>query len=249
MTEPTLEQRIDRLEDLMVELARAASRTQRQVEQTSRDVSRTSRELRAFRDEMAVYRDTSHLEMRERRERFTAEMQERQVRTDREVREHREAVDRAILEQRRQWGELSNRLGTMAEDLVAPSIPRILRTVIGCPEDHIDSLAVRMRRRSTVDPGRKIEFDVVATCGEHVLINETKSRLVANDIGEFLARLQTVRDYFPEFHGRKIIGALASLYVDESLVRAAEKQGLVVLGFGQDVMDVLNAPGFVPRSF
>ena len=55
--------------------------------------------------------------------------------------------------------------------------------------------------------------------------------------------------FFPEFRGRKIIGALASLYVDGSLVRAAEKQGLVVLGFGEDVMDVLNAPGFVPKTF
>lgn len=249
MTEATLEQRIDRLEDLMAELALATSRTQRQVERTSRDVSRTSRELSAFKDEMAEFRKTSHREMQEYQERSGREMQEYQETSRREMHQSRERSEREIREQRRQWGELSNRLGTMAEDLVAPSIPRILRIVTGCPEEGIDSVAVRVRRRSIVDPGRMQEFDVVAVCGEHVLVNETKSRLVAADIGEFVARLETARDYFPEFEGRKIIGALASLYVDESLVRAAEKQGLVVLGFGEDVMDVLNAPGFTPRAF
>jgi hypothetical protein len=37
--------------------------------------------------------------------------------------------------------------------------------------------------------------------------------------------------------------------VDPSLVGYAEKQGLIVLGFGQDIMDVLNSPGFAPRTF
>jgi hypothetical protein len=32
-------------------------------------------------------------------------------------------------------------------------------------------------------------------------------------------------------------------------VRRGEAMGLIVLGFGEDVMDVLNSPGFVPRIF
>jgi hypothetical protein len=28
-----------------------------------------------------------------------------------------------------------------------------------------------------------------------------------------------------------------------------KKRGLIVLGFGQDVMEVLNSPGFAPKSF
>jgi len=37
--------------------------------------------------------------------------------------------------------------------------------------------------------------------------------------------------------------------VDESVVRYGEKQGLIVLGFEEDVMEVLNSPGFAPRAF
>ncbi|RLT37295.1 MAG: hypothetical protein DWI57_13845 [Chloroflexi bacterium] len=153
------------------------------------------------------------------------------------------------VEMRKAWGELSNRLGTMAEDLVAPSVPRILRTVLGCPGDAIEQTAVRMRRRSSVDPAISREFDVIASCGDYFLINETKSRLSPQDVTDFGEALASVRQFFPEVADKRIVGAIASLYVDESLVRFAERNGLIVLGFGQDVMDVLNSPGFSPRFF
>lgn len=160
----------------------------------------------------------------------------------------REMADFKI-EMRKAWGELSNRLGTMAEDLVAPSVPRILRIVLGCPGDAIEQTAVRMRRQSSLDPARSQEFDVIASCGDYFLINETKSRLAPQDVTDFIKTLTSVREFFPEVTEKQIVGAIASLYVDESLVRFAERNGLIVLGFGQDVMDVLNSPGFSPRFF
>ena len=168
---------------------------------------------------------------------------------DARMKRDREESRRVHRQMRREWGELSRKMGTMAEDLVAPSVPRILREVVGCPESRIDSMAVRVRRRSTVHPGHMIEFDVVAVCSEHVLINETYSFLRPRDFGQYVTRLTMAREYFPEFEGQKLIGSIGSLYVDESLVRAGEKRGLIVLGFGEDVMDVLNSPGFVPREF
>jgi hypothetical protein len=53
-----------------------------------------------------------------------------------------------------------------------------------------------------------------------------------------------VRSYFPEYADHKIIGAVASLYVDESIVRQGERLGLIVLGFGEEMMEMLNQPGF-----
>jgi hypothetical protein len=58
-----------------------------------------------------------------------------------------------------------------------------------------------------------------------------------------------VRVFFPEYADRHFIGAIASLYVDESVVRYGQKQGVLILGFGEDLMDVLNEPGFVPKRF
>lgn len=162
--------------------------------------------------------------------------------TSREMRSFKE-------ESNKRWGELANRLGTLAEDLVAPSIPRILRAVVPCPEGELDSSAVRVRRRLSADSGRSHEFDVVASCGDYLLLNETKPRLNTAYIDQFVQTLEGARAFFPEHADKKIIGAIAALYLDLSLVRYGEKAGLLVLGLGEDLMDVLNGPGFVPREF
>ncbi len=166
-----------------------------------------------------------------------------------EMREFKDEMHRSRIEMNRRWGELANKMGTMVEDLVAPSIPRILRQTVGCPHNRVESMALRVRRLHPTDESREREFDAVAVCGEYVLINETKSRLSTKDVDDFVHHLPEAREFFPEYAGRKFIGAIASLYVDESVARYAEKQGLIVLGFGEDVMEVLNSPGFVPRPF
>jgi len=218
--EPTLLSRVGELEDLLSELLRAQARSQVLIDQIAR--------------EGRADRTRSRTEMRE----FKAEMQA--------FRERAEA-DRIAMN--RKWGELANKMGTMAEDLVAPSIPRILRTVVGCPEDRIDLVAVRVRKRHSTDAGRSQEFDVVAACGEYVLINETKSSLNTQDVDDFVRLMSAAREFFSEYEKQRFIGAIASLYVDVSLARYGEKRGVIVLGFGEDVMEVLNSPGFEPQEF
>jgi len=238
MSEMTVKQRVTNLEDLMAQLSRSTDQAQRSVTQLSQDMrasrERSEAEMREFREDMRASRERSEAEMRE----FSEEM-----------RVWRERSEAGILEMRKKWGELSNKMGTMAEDLVAPSIPRILRETTKCPDGRVESMAVRVERLHPADRGRSQEFDVVAVCGEYVLINETKSRLDPQAVLDFAQRMLEARDFFPEYADKKFIGAIASLYVDESIVRYGEKQGLIVLGFGRDVMEVLNSPGFVPRKF
>ncbi len=219
---------------LREQLAEQAARTdERLAEQAARTDERLA-EIAARTDEQFRRTDERLAEMA--------------ARTDEQFRRTEEEIERVIREMRHEWGKLSNKMGTMAEDLVAPSIPRILRTVIGCPDDAVDSVAVRVRRRHR-ETKQMHEFDVVATCGEYLFINETKSRLRPGHIPKFVEVLKDVRAYFPEYADYKVIGCIASLYVDPSLVRQAERAGLVVLGFGEDVMDVLNSPEFTPRVF
>jgi len=166
-----------------------------------------------------------------------------------EMRDFKEEMLDFKTEGRKQWGELANKMGTMAEDLVAPSIERVLREVVGCDKGQVEYVAVRVKRRHPETKQHR-EFDVVAVCGDYLLVNETKSSLSAEAMKAFATeRLPQVREYFPEFADKKIIGAIASLYVDESLVLRGERLGLIVLGFGEDVMDVLNDPDFVPTEY
>lgn len=165
-----------------------------------------------------------------------------------EMRDFKDGMRDFKSEMNKKWGELSNKMGTMAEDLVAPSIGRILRETVGCPDDQIEWQAVRYKARNQ-NTGQQREFDVVAVCGDYLLINETKSYLRSEDFPEFVNLLAEVRDYFPRYKEKHVIGSIGTLYVDNSLVIRGERLGLIVLGMGDHLMQVLNSPEFSPRPF
>ena len=272
MIDVPLERRVTSLEDLVAEAWHVITESGRQIAQLSAEMRDFKDEMRDFKDEMRDFKDEMRYFKDEMRD-FKDEMRDfkdemRDFKDEMgdfkdemgdfkdEMRDFkdesqawRKQSEAEIRKMRKQWGELSNRLGTMAEDLVAPSVSRILRQTVGCPGDRVESVAVRVRRLHPADPGREQEFDVVAVCGEHVLINETKSRLDPQVVLDFAQRLPEAREFFPEYADKYFIGAIASLYVDESIVRYGEKLGLIVLGFGEDVMDILNSPGFSPKRF
>lgn len=221
MATAILEHRVDRLEDMMADLTA-------NVKQLSVETRLFQQETRVFQQEMRV---------------FQQEMSEFKDKADRTVDE----IRRESRQMNRRWGDISNSLGMLVENIVAPSIPRVLREVLGCPEGGEQFLAVRYSSRLT--GGRNREFDALAGCGEYLLINETKSRLRPTDFDSFIERLKTARDYLPEYADRKIVGALASLYVDPSLIAAAEHRGILVLGMTDEAMEVLNSSDFRPAVF
>ena len=229
MTVPTVQQRVTSLEDMMAALVESGLRVDRQIAQTSRELAAFKSDVVVFKGEMTRFKD----EMTTFKDEMAAFREE--MRADR-------------IDMNRKWGELATRLGTMAEDLVAPSVPRVLRQVLGTGDAPIDS-AVRVRRHAAADPAVMREFDVVATCLDYLLINETKSRLAAEDVARFVESLAGVRAFFPEHASKRVVGAIASLYVDPAVARFGDARGVIVLGFGEDVMEVLNSPGFIPRVF
>ena len=72
---------------------------------------------------------------------------------------------------------------------------------------------------------------------------------VPSDIDELMVTIQDVREYFPEYRGRRFIGSLASLYADDSLISFATRKGIIILAVGEELMDVMNEPGFKPEEF
>ncbi len=205
---------------------------------------RSAQEMREFKDEMREFKDEMH-EFKDEMREFKDEMH------DFRDKEHQsnEEFRKFMTDHKKAMGELSRKMGTMVEDLVVPSIPRILHQTIGCPKDGIKFMAIRVKKLHPLANIRK-EYDVVVVCGGYLLVNETKSRLTPEHIKNFAEEvLPQVREFFPEYKQKKVIGAIASLYVEESLVRFGERLGLIVSGFGEDVMDVLNQPGFIPKEF
>ncbi len=239
-----LEARVETLESLMAD-------TLRIVRATSLELDRLSKEMRAFKDEIRAdtraFKDAVDADTRALKE----EMRAFKDAVNADTHALKEEMRALKIEMNKRWGDLSASLGLLVENIVAPSIPRVLSKVFACPEEAVESLGSRLRRKHASLPGRNREFDAVAAGCGYVLIAECKVRLNSRDVAAFAKRLLEAKEYFPEFvaKGYRFAGAVASLHVSPNVVAFAEKLGLIVLGSADDLMEVLNSPGFTPKTY
>ena len=208
------------LENRMTTLEEMMVRLTRNVERTSENLDRLSEEWRA--------------EQRQWNKQWE------------ELREERKAEKK---EWNKQWGKLSNKWGTMVEDLVAPSLPRLLRDVAPCPPDDEAKVQIRAYRDHPTEKGKRFEMDGVVKCGEYALFCECKSTLKSADITKLISKLAQARDYFPEYAHHHLLGGVAALHIEPSLVQYASDKGIFAFAVGEELMDVQNEAGFTPRHF
>ena len=219
---PVIEERVDRLED---SIDRFITSVGIEFNKLYNSQMQTQMELRAFKDEMKDFKD----EMSDFKD---------------EMLTYKDENRQQIREMNRQWGEISNKLGTMVEDLVYPSLPRIIHDVLGLEPERIWA-----RLKQKLLDGRVREFDAVALIGELVCLNSTKATLRSADVDSFIQDIDAFREFFPEYAERPVIGVLATLAVDESVLSYAETTGFLVLAVGDEIMEVKNHRGFEPKRW
>ncbi len=234
MLNAPLENRMAELENVLAHLADAQAATQHLLDQLARTVERSERDrhqmggqINRLSDKMSQLSDETRL------------ISERTDRT----------IANFVKETNQKFGEVANKMGLLVEDMVAPSIARIFQEMTGYKEEQILFSAIRVKLYHVTKADLRREFDAVVAGGDYLLINETKSQLDPEAVDKFIEVLQEARDFFPQYKEKKVIGALASLYIDTSLARHIEKQGLVAMAVGKNLMDVLNSPGFKPKEF
>ncbi|MEA3274284.1 MAG: hypothetical protein U9Q81_03095 [Pseudomonadota bacterium] len=124
-----------------------------------------------------------------------------QMRTEAEMRAFKDEMRQQSRGMNRKWGEVSKKLGTMVEDLVAPSLSRIIETWLG--ETVCDLMP---RRKRPLADGRAREFDAVAVTSSVVCLNSTRATLRGADPGTLLqwsARVLTATCMAEVFAGAK----------------------------------------------
>jgi hypothetical protein len=193
-------------------------------QQTQQDCERTDQMLAEMRQQAEQYR--------ERTDQRFAQMQQQAERDRQQAEQDRRQLNK-------KWGDLANRLGTVAEDIVAPNLPRIAREQFGCP-DEPDDFMVRRWVRHKVDNSKRREFDVVVVYPEKVLINETKATPRLNYIDDFIAVMADIYGYFPEYQGKMIIPIFAGLFIPDNLLHYLTKYKIYALGMGAETMELLN---------
>ncbi len=147
-------------------------------------------------------------------------------------------------EMNRKWAEMSDKLGTMVGDLVAPNLAQVIEESL-----HATVIEQMLRRKRRLADGRVKEFDAIALTAELVVLNSTNATLRSADVNRFIEDIAAFREFFPEYNDRPLVGILASLDVDASVLAYAETQGFLVTAVGDRLMDIKNRPGFEPKRW
>ncbi|MGC9452430.1 MAG: hypothetical protein ACP5I4_13405 [Oceanipulchritudo sp.] len=151
-----------------------------------------------------------------------------------ESREDRKRMNKA-------WGDLANKLGSVAEDVVAPNIPRMAVEDFGM--DRVEDQVVNPYRVSRRGPQRYAEYDIVCTGPGKVIVVEVKSTPTVDKILQMPGRLAEFFDFYPEYEGREVIGVFASWSIPENLLPVITKAGLYGIAMGDETMDIVARPG------
>ncbi|NJO15410.1 MAG: hypothetical protein HC877_06580 [Thioploca sp.] len=227
-----LDERVDNLETIFGRFIINNDKTLRRLEQMMVEMRQQSAQDRERTEQILAEMRQQAEQDRERTDQRFAQMQQQAERDRQQAEQDRRELNK-------QWGDLANRLGTVAEDIVAPNLPRLAQEQFGCP-DEPDDFMVRRWVRHKVDNSKRREFDVVVVYPQTVLINETKATPRLNYIDDFIAVMADIHGYFPEYQGKTIIPIFAGLFIPDNLLHYLTKHKIYALGMGEDTMELLN---------
>ena len=148
----------------------------------------------------------------------------------------------------RRWGELANKMGTVVQDIVAPSLRRIARDELGCGDER--SFSVTMSRVRSDDPHYRREFDALYVGTRAVLINETKSTALSEYASRFVEFLRSGEFalYFPEYRELPLVAVFSSLRLPEDVITYLTRNGIYAVSMGEETMQVRNRDAVAARQ-
>jgi DNA repair exonuclease SbcCD ATPase subunit len=211
-------------------------------ERLEKDRERSAEEMRVFKErleeERKAFEERLEKEKRDFKERLDEEKRAFEEKLEKDRKKWEEEFKAWRAEMNKKWGEVTIKLGTFAEDMVAPNIKGIAKQYFGCEE--FDFFAVRIKKRHSTDKSKRREFDCIAVCDNIVILNETKAKPKVEYIDDFIKVLEEFYEYFPEYRGKKLIPVFASLYLPDDLVRYLTRNRVYAMAMKEDTMDLLN---------
>ena len=195
-------------------------------------------EMKGFKDEMLSFKD----EMKEFKDEMKAFKDEMKEFKD-EMQAFKDELRDENRRMNKRWGEISNKLGTLVEDIVAPAIDPMIEKYFGM-EPIQTSIRVRRRKGNL-----KAEFDAVAICENCVFLFEVKSTPRKDYIKEFLElQIPRFRQLYPEYASKKLYPVFASLRIEQPEVDFCTENGIYAMAYREwDYMDLLNYEELEPQ--
>ena len=160
--------------------------------------------------------------------------------TDRQMKE----TDRKLKELGKQIGGLGNKFGAFAEGLAFSSIARILRADFG-----MEAITPRF---AVEKGGEGEEYDVLAYRNGETnkgMIVEVKSSLDLATIKQMKRKMENLFRWMPEHRGKEFQGMVAYVEGSAAARQAVLAQGWHLVHVGEDLFELKNPPGFVPKIY
>ena len=142
-----------------------------------------------------------------------------------ETRKRQEETDRQIKDINKRFGEYSNRLGEIAEYMVAPNL-----------RDKFYELGLdfpRANRNMDISDRKNnifMEIDVMLENGDKAMLVEVKTKLLSDHVNAHIERLEKMRKY-ADLRGdkRAFLGAVAGVVISDNIRSLALNNGLFVI--------------------
>ncbi len=185
----------------------------------SKEIQNLSDEMKEFKDEMRVFKDG----MEAFKEFVTADIEESR---------------RERKEMNKRWGEVTNKLGTFAEDMAFPNVPRIAAEYFGEPIILLKSIRVDVYKPEAEDG--VYEFDGILETENKVFLLESKYTIRMKHIESLPKLIDTFKVCFPQYAEKELITIFASMSIPENMLKKLTKMDIYAMALGDDNMDLLN---------
>ena len=205
------------------ELSERQKETARQMQETDRRLKETDRQMQET---------DRRLKETEQQVRETAQQVKE---TEQQVKETSEQIKKTEALFTSQWGKLM-------ESLVEGDLLPLLQT----RQITVEQTSTNVKGQRN---GHSYEFDIVADNTTDVVVVEVKTTLRSEAVTEFVEKLENFTSWMCRYRGHRVLGAVAYLKADSSVVRYAERQGLFVIRATGSSASIVNRAGFEPRVF
>ena len=225
-----------RAEERRAEIERMDAERRAEIERLEAErlaeIFRLEAELRAEVVRMEAERRAEEAERR-------AEEAERRAETDLQLRHSKEEWERQMKVLNQQMGKLSGRLGQFVEAMIMPAVVSLFRSRgIEVHEVHPNVTAKR--------PQGSIEIDLLVVNDGDVIAVECKSRLKIDDVNDHLVRMSKIKTLLPTYRDKRLLGAVATMVLDDQVGRYAYTKGLYVLAQSGETVEIKNDMDFQP---
>jgi hypothetical protein len=248
-----LEERVSELEYVLREFIATTNKGNAMIQQGMQNLQvsherlseslnkETKRLDEQFRNEMKVRDEKWENDRKVRDEKFKNDLKA----IDEKFENERIALEKQM---NKKWEKLVMKMGTLVEDIVAPSIKGAAVELFGFKR--IDFFGVRVEKTKVNDRGAQREFDVIAVGEDKVILNETKTKPSSGEVKEFIDFLKTGEfyDYFPEYKEKKLIPIFSTLYMPGDVVKRLTKKRIFAMAMSETVMTILNFEECRPRG-